>query len=1004
MFLFGGVSLVIIIEFLCLISNSATETRVGRYRCFLSNAYAIVKRKRVKMKKRLCSLILTLAFLLPVLSAVLPPVQHAAAFDATPDVHVIDVADSYILNLPSDNGSYLKDLQNAIDGPDAGSSAMSQMVLWTRHGVFGDKPAAMHFNSDRSACAHGDSTSACNGGALGAGHFGGRDDTLSAFNISYFCEPGKGLVDSGGGGDKNQNYQIDYTVTLNLGGSHSLFDSNGHLNKTVRLHWAGITHATHWPKNVDGQIRDEDDDPALADIPSECRPPIPGSSGVFSGHASDAETDDNIININIPVFPEASDAVKKSWGDLTAQQENGGDGSLSGGSTGPNLSCNVSAFNPLTWVICPAVEGMVSIVGDLDTAINSQLSVGSPGTTDDPNQIFCDTSTDTKDAVNCKAYHQAWSTFRDIALGLLAIISLVIIISEMAGFEFIDAYTIRKVLPRLIFAAIAITLSWQLMQFFVTLTNDLGYALRFLIYKPFAAAGLNNNGALAGGGIFAAGLIGVVAIAALGVFGLLSFAATAALAVAVAFLTLLVRQIIIIVLIILAPIAIIAYVLPNTQFAFRLWWDTFSKALLMFPLIAAMIAAGRVFAAVADNGSEIGQLMGFVAYFAPYFMIPLTFRFAGGLIGAAGGFFGNMSKNFGGERLQNYRRGQVDKNLKDIQNYSRVRGNNPVSRGLNTALGAAANPKSLLRGRRGVRANRAAHQATHGANFLKDNEIFHANAGDDAFLLAIANEDLAQRKISQSLAKSQDMSLSADQRSAAQQDVYSRQRALDTARQMGRGRMSQGVRSSALNELAKTGFQFSQGAEGHQELADTARSISGGDERAYTGLMDQAQYHLRSSGGRFDLAGINHGAVYDPKAGTDKASLYELANAKPDSIKAMTDQLDMNPAAVGDEHAVIFKELGAMLPNAKGASRDAIVEQMDALKGAGVETFINQAAAGGGTTSARVNYDPGNNPQHANWSPDEKARGWRMETRAVTNGDVAQQKARTYERPDPNVI
>ncbi len=92
--------------------------------------------------------------------------------------------------------------------------------------------------------------------------------------------------------------------------------------------------------------------------------------------------------------------------------------------------------------------------------------------------------------------------------------------------------------------------------------------------------------------------------------------------------------------------------------------------------------------------------------------------------------------------------------------------------------------------------------------------------------------------------------------------------------------------------------------------------------------MDQSQFNLKSAG-RFDLAGINHGDEYSAKTGTDKASLYELANAKPDSIAAMTENMSAN--APTQDSAIAYKELQAMIPNSKGANRDAIVTQMERL-------------------------------------------------------------------------
>lgn len=317
----------------------------------------------------------------------------------------------------------------------------------------------------------------------------------------------------------------------------------------------------------------------------------------------------------------------------------------------PGLDCPV--FD-LSFAFCPIIKGMAFAVAQLDTFINSQLSVGTPGASDDPNQIFCNRNSQGNAKKTCTAYYQAWNSVRNIALGLMVIAGIIVLIAQSLGFEILDAYTIRKVLPRLLICAVGITLSWQLMQFFVTLTNDLAFGIRYLIYQPFADL---PNATITGGGTKAvSSLLALTAINALGWVGLMTYIGTAMLAVLVAALVLILRQMIIILLIIFAPIAIVAYVLPNTQKVYKLWWDSFSKALLMFAIIAGLIAVGRVFASVSalSSSNPIAQLAGFAAYFLPYFVIPATFRFAGGAIRQIGGFVNDRSRG-GFDRLRKAR-------------------------------------------------------------------------------------------------------------------------------------------------------------------------------------------------------------------------------------------------------------------------------------------------------------------------------------------------------------
>jgi len=323
---------------------------------------------------------------------------------------------------------------------------------------------------------------------------------------------------------------------------------------------------------------------------------------------------------------------------------------------------------------------MVSIVSEFDSLITNELTINN-------NQIFC------TDQPACIAYYQAWQSFRDIALGLIVIVGLIIVSAEAIGAEILDAYTVKKTLPRLLIAAICITISWPLMNFAITVSNDLGFGVRYLIYAPFAH--LNDSIDLSFGGnaanVFFGGVLSgtaVVGAASIwlvfgGVGALFAFAGTALLAVLVAILTLILRQIAIVLLLLVSPIAIVAYILPYTQRIYKFWWETFSKALLMFPMIAAFIATGRVFSAIAiSQGGTVNQFIGFVAYFAPYFMIPMTFRFAGSLVGGLGNLVNSRAQGgFKGLRdfRQQYRKGRRER----VRGRGLYRRNTGITKALN---------------------------------------------------------------------------------------------------------------------------------------------------------------------------------------------------------------------------------------------------------------------------------------------------------------------------------
>lgn len=307
----------------------------------------------------------------------------------------------------------------------------------------------------------------------------------------------------------------------------------------------------------------------------------------------------------------------------------------------------------LSWVICPIFDMLHGAVNFMQSAIDHLMQV-------DVKSVF-NRSTDTG-----AAYYKAWNSFRVLGIAIIVIAGLIMVISTALGFEFFDAYTIKKVLPRILVAIIGISLSWWLLEYLAELTNDVGVGIRSLIYYPFKDLAQSYGGMQSVG----SSLIGAIAIGGgfviLGIGAVLSLIATAALAALVAFLVLVIRQVVIIFLILIAPLAIACYVLPNTQKAYHLWWDSLAKGMMMFPIISAFIAAGQVFAVVASsnpNGSfGLSKAMAVLAYFLPYFMLPFTFRLAGGAIATLGGLVNDRSSGmFDG--LKNYRKNQSQKRM-----------------------------------------------------------------------------------------------------------------------------------------------------------------------------------------------------------------------------------------------------------------------------------------------------------------------------------------------------
>lgn len=197
------------------------------------------------------------------------------------------------------------------------------------------------------------------------------------------------------------------------------------------------------------------------------------------------------------------------------------------------------------------------------------------------------------------AMKNAWSNVRDLAYIITVPIMLVMVIGTALGFEFISAYTVKKSLPRLVLAVIFISLSYQICVFLINLSNSVGQGTLGFLTFPFGSS-INDffkpqENLLSG--IFLAFTGGPAAVVGL-ILLLWLFGGTILLFAAMGFLVLLLREMIIIFLVLLAPLAILAWVFPGNDKLWKTWWGLFSKLLIMYPLIMALIAAGRIFAFV----------------------------------------------------------------------------------------------------------------------------------------------------------------------------------------------------------------------------------------------------------------------------------------------------------------------------------------------------------------------------------------------------------------------
>ncbi|MGH9638213.1 MAG: hypothetical protein ACRD72_25540, partial [Candidatus Angelobacter sp.] len=258
------------------------------------------------------------------------------------------------------------------------------------------------------------------------------------------------------------------------------------------------------------------------------------------------------------------------------------------GTTTSGDTCDLKS-NGLTiaWLLCPSLEAADAGASNLMRLFEAQLPLCI-----DNYGVTCQTGADRNFTASGEAQLKtAWTIIKDLASAILVLVMLVMVFSQAIGGGPFDAYSVRKMLPRLAAAVILMQISWPLLAYAVDIVNDIGNGLAGLMYVPFGGAAnldfgslLSNAGVGTGQGFFI-GWFGAAAVLALGLAFLptvLFGALVAALTLLVGYAVLVFRKILIIMLMILSPLALVIWILPGNsmQKFWKLWQDNFVKSLM----------------------------------------------------------------------------------------------------------------------------------------------------------------------------------------------------------------------------------------------------------------------------------------------------------------------------------------------------------------------------------------------------------------------------------------
>ncbi|RYX79405.1 hypothetical protein EON76_01635 [bacterium] len=245
------------------------------------------------------------------------------------------------------------------------------------------------------------------------------------------------------------------------------------------------------------------------------------------------------------------------------------------------------AVEKIGWILCPIMEGASTIADKTFSILANNFLQVEP-------QLLGEGSSGTK---------TAWESARNLANIMFVIAFLIIIYSQITG-SGLNNYGIKRMLPRLIIAAIAVNLSFFICQIMVDLSNIMGFAIKEFLSNEAARLGPSVLGGASqgtdtqtSGGILASISSSVLVAGGLvwlflGPFFLI---VTAVLITAITvILILLLRKAILVILVVVSPIAFVMYLLPNTEKLFSKWLNMFWGLLMVFPVVASLFGGGQL--------------------------------------------------------------------------------------------------------------------------------------------------------------------------------------------------------------------------------------------------------------------------------------------------------------------------------------------------------------------------------------------------------------------------
>lgn len=297
------------------------------------------------------------------------------------------------------------------------------------------------------------------------------------------------------------------------------------------------------------------------------------------------------------------------------------------------------------WFICPISNGIASGIDEVYTWISDLMTTPA-----------IDSSN------NSSGVKVAWDIMRNIANAAFIVAFLIVIYSQLTSVG-ISNYGIKKLVPRVVIAAILVNLSFIICAAMIDLSNIFGVALQDMFNEIRSQVSANGafNGAplptwsdlvamVLSGGAATAGVYGALAVTggslASAAYWLLPIIASILLTLTVVFIILAARQALLIILTVISPLAFVCYLLPGTEKFFEKWRNLMFTLVIFFPAFSVVFGGAQLAGLIIlqNANSWIMVILGLAVQVSALAIAPLVFKLSGGVLGRFAGIVNNKNR------------------------------------------------------------------------------------------------------------------------------------------------------------------------------------------------------------------------------------------------------------------------------------------------------------------------------------------------------------------------